>query len=293
MIPKLVHQIGPANRENWHYAWFECQKSIQTNIKFEYVFWNDGDMIDNFIQIYYPNYVELYRSFPFHIMRIDFAKYCILKFYGGIYADLDIYCFKNFHHLLTNDFYIVENALGPDPIENSIIASVNNHKFYDICFDLIIERNEQIKQMNIDFNAGMFTNDDGRCVNLRNFVVLYVTGTNMITEAYKRHKVELLDGVLFNNLPNSYSPTFYTKHLHTNLWGDEDRNDVNTVIKDNFNFSDKSIEFYKQLRSINLRNFDYYTDYTQGNYLQAIDFSNNMEKLNNNVSYTFLKMDYS
>ena len=109
MIPKIIHHIAPKFPNSWHYFWQKCYDSWKTQFSdYEFIMWNDKDDIDNFVKIHYKEHWNLYRAFPFHIMRIDFARLCILHKFGGIYADMDVFCYKNFEHLLTNEVYFLE-----------------------------------------------------------------------------------------------------------------------------------------------------------------------------------------
>ena len=67
-------------------------------------------------------------------MRVDFARFCILHSYGGIYADLDIYCYKNFYGLLKRDLYIVESwSQWGEKVQNSLMISSPNQEFWENC----------------------------------------------------------------------------------------------------------------------------------------------------------------
>jgi mannosyltransferase OCH1-like enzyme len=141
MIPKIIHQMGPTSIINWHPIWEECQNSWKKNFKnFEYVFWNDEN-IRNLIKTNYPEILKYYDEFPYHIIRIDLSRFCILHSYGGIYADLDIYCYKNFYNNLTNDLYIVESwKEWGEKVQNSLMISNKNNNFWIKCIRNCIEK---------------------------------------------------------------------------------------------------------------------------------------------------------
>lgn len=136
MIPKIIHQTGP-DSEKWHPIWKECQESWKEHFSdFEYVFWTDDD-IHNLVKNQYPEFLEFYESFEHHIIRVDFARFCILHSQGGIYADLDIYCYKNFYSLLRKDLYIVESwSEWQEKVQNSLMISTKNNKFWMKCMRL-------------------------------------------------------------------------------------------------------------------------------------------------------------
>lgn len=133
MIPKIIHQTGP-DPEKWHPIWKECQESWKDNFPdFEYQFWTDED-IRQLVKEKYSEFLDLYDNFPYHIMRVDFARFCILHSYGGIYSDLDIYCYKNFYELLKRDLYILESwSEWGEKVQNSLMVSSQNQEFWEKC----------------------------------------------------------------------------------------------------------------------------------------------------------------
>lgn len=133
MIPKIIHQTGP-DPEKWHPIWKECSETWKNTFPdFQYMYWTDDDL-RNLVKEKYSEFLELYDNFPYHIMRVDFARFCILHSYGGIYADLDIYCYKNFYDLLKGDLYIVESwSEWGEKVQNSLMVSSPNQEFWEKC----------------------------------------------------------------------------------------------------------------------------------------------------------------
>lgn len=269
-IPKIIHQTGPSDTTKWHPLWFRGQKSWQdTHPDFEYRFWNDED-IDNLVQTKYPEFWGMYQRFPVHIMKIDFVRFCILHQYGGIYADLDVFCYQNFHADLTEPAYIVENPFGNDPFENSLMCSAAGSEFFYRCMELSQERWEYALRVKPDFleNVGVISKDRDYALVLRPYLVFFITGTQLLSAAYRKHSnlTGRLPGRLFNNNDISYDPIYKTKHVHTGLWG-----------KENIELIDKVADSYTNLRNIPVDQFDFYRDYSNGNYLKtnALDIYKN------------------
>lgn len=133
MIPKIIHQTGP-DESKWHPIWKECSQTWKNTFPdFQYMYWTD-DNLRNLVKEQYPEFLELYDSFPHHIMRVDFARFCILHSYGGIYADLDIYCYKNFYDLLRRDIYILESwREWGEKVQNSLMVSTPKQEFWKKC----------------------------------------------------------------------------------------------------------------------------------------------------------------
>jgi len=133
MIPKIIHQTGP-DPEKWHPIWKECSQSWKNTFPdFQYMYWTDDDL-RNLVKEKYSEFLDLYDNFQYHIMRVDFARFCILHSYGGIYADLDIYCYKNFYDLLKRDLYILESwSCWGEKVQNSLMVSSPNQEFWEKC----------------------------------------------------------------------------------------------------------------------------------------------------------------
>jgi hypothetical protein len=101
---------------------------------------------------------------------------------------------------------------------------------------------------------------------LRPYLVFYVSGTNTLSTIYRlqsnKRNIRLLPGEFFNNSDISYDPSYYTRHVHTGLWG-----------KENIDLNLKETT----LRNIPLDTFDFYTDYSQGAYRHypGVDWAKN------------------
>lgn len=60
------------------------------NLDFEYLFFDDDD-VERLIKAYYPEYVDVFNSFPLKIQKYDFFRYLAVYKYGGFYFDLDVF----------------------------------------------------------------------------------------------------------------------------------------------------------------------------------------------------------
>lgn len=100
-IPKIIHQI-----------WFQGKTSIpkhlqeyeitwkQNNPNFEHLFWDEKSINQLIDEINVDWIKETYNSFPLMIQKIDFAKYIILYYIGGVYVDMDMKSIKPLDTLL-------------------------------------------------------------------------------------------------------------------------------------------------------------------------------------------------
>jgi hypothetical protein len=84
MIPKTIHRIVGFISDD-----MQSNNQIVTNTEFEFKDWRREDIykiLSDSEKIVFDGYKRI-------IQKIDFSKYIILKYYGGIYIDMDI----NFH----------------------------------------------------------------------------------------------------------------------------------------------------------------------------------------------------
>jgi len=139
-IPKIIHQTAPSDKSKWHKMWPKCQESWIRNFPgWEYRMWTDEDL-DEFMSSYYPDYYEMYTSYDVNIKRIDAARYFILREYGGLYADMDFECIKNFESLLPPDkVSVAESAYEGEGFQNALMASPRAHPFWDCVIDDLVK----------------------------------------------------------------------------------------------------------------------------------------------------------
>ena len=278
MISKKIHHIAPEDKNTWHPFWHKCYDSWKKQFPdYKFILWNDKNDIDNFIKTNYKEHWNLYSAFPFHIMRIDFARLCILHKHGGIYADMDVFCYKNFQHILTKEAYFLENLTHEYTsayVENSLMASVPNNR-------LLEEILRYIKACFINFKNSFQTKLDVRSEINAN-LINNTTGSGMLEVAFNHYKkyfdIDVFSCEIFNNRPSSYSEKFYTKHVHTSVWGNEyNKNKLpNIMLLDgcmyNIDTIDNNIlknlkQDFKDVLILPNESFDFFKDYTNGVYL--------------------------
>jgi hypothetical protein len=204
--------------------------------------------------------------------------------YGGIYADLDYYCYSNFYEDLKDEVYLVENPLGNDPIENSLMCSAPKHNFWIECMELTKKRYEHVKLKfpeRLSYLKEICENEKYGLL-IRPHLVFYITGTNHLSSAARMTKenVSTLPGILYNNNDISYHAAYKTRHIHTGIWG-----------KETIGVFEKNELHQNTLRNISIKDFDFYTDYSNGQFLKQndIDFNKNEadEGLSLNAKYEF------
>lgn len=148
MIPRLIHQTWinkaiPAPLA----AYVETWRCLHPD--WQYRLWTDADLAD-LVESRFPEYSDIYRSYPLPVMRADFGRYLILKAFGGVYADLDAEALAPFDALLGSSVPIfAEEPASHTQLEfvqrrgfdrlvsNAVIASPPGHPFWDFLLNLL------------------------------------------------------------------------------------------------------------------------------------------------------------
>lgn len=193
MIPKIIHQMGPENKLNWHPIWEDCRQSWLEQFPepyYQHIFWTDSDL-RNLVKESYFEFLDFYDEFPIEAFRIDFSRFCILHKYGGIYADLDFFCYKNFFKELVDDIYLLESKKEWDElVQNSLMASCPQHEFWIECMNLSKQKFFHIPEHHrssrgLDYIKS-FEDNEEFCDSVK-----YSTGPGLISDVYKITKTGL------------------------------------------------------------------------------------------------------
>ena len=210
MIPKIIHQTAPADKSRWHPIWETCQKSWKDAFpypEYSYQFWNDDDLLE-LITNDFPDYLQLYNDFGKDIiLKVDFARYAILYKFGGIYADMDFMCKKNFYNQLNNNLVIVESSAHNEIVQNSLMASLpGDERWLSVL--------ENCKNYYYKFK------NDYPTTKITGKYVIDITGPILLSRALDMKTIQMLPKQLFNPYSNSFnSNDIYTKHFGTGKWG--------------------------------------------------------------------------
>lgn len=265
IIPKIIHHIAPEDQSSWHPVWEPCRNSFIDNFPdYEHKLWNDHDDIDKLVYDHYKNFWNLYNNFPHHIMKIDFARYCILHQYGGLYADMDYFCYGNFEEYLKHDNIFLENTSDTytnAKYENSLMAC---KKYSDL--PLNIMRN--VKNVFITYRCLFNENsNDWRSVD-SDYAVNNTTGSGLLAAFIEKYGKLFNNGKfpakIFNRDAVIYNEELLGRHVHSGVWGNVYLDNFRKqyfLIKDNAiwcctkDFIDKGYTVY------NWKDFDFYRNY--------------------------------
>ena len=163
----------------------------------QYIYWNDYKM-NSFILEHFPQYWEIYNSFPYDIQRWDAISYLILYKMGGMYVDFDFESLKPLNGLLCDK----QCCFPQEPIShcgifkrnfiinNSLMASVPYHNY----LKNIIEKVFSKENLELSFTA---RNKD---------IVFDTTGQWVLVDVYEGLSTEERSDVYL--IPPSYINPF-------------------------------------------------------------------------------------
>ena len=130
-VPKTIHFVVPNNESAWHPVWRRCHNSWRQHMpSYRLRFWND-DAMETLVTESYPQFAKLYTDYTRQIQRADMARYLILHREGGVYADSDYQCVREFdQHIPAGRVTIAESPHGGEGVQNSLMASPPYHPFW-------------------------------------------------------------------------------------------------------------------------------------------------------------------
>lgn len=215
-IPRLVHQTAPRDVQQWHPLWARCRESwIASHAGFDYRMWHDED-IDAFIRERFPEVQSLLRDRqPPQIVTLDIFRYMLLYVHGGIYADMDIYCYRQFHGELAGDVFLVEGSENTDElVQNSLMAAAPGQAFFAACID------EAARRLASSTVTELTTPDPAvPDLPLSSRAVRALSGPLLLSDVARRHEIGILPRATYNPHHLSYRDTYRTKHMLTGRWG--------------------------------------------------------------------------
>ena len=134
VIPKVIHNTGPADRSIWPSEWHVCFSSQKKHFSdFEFVFWDD-DKMEELVETKFPWFKKVWDQYPHQIFKADMIRPMILYLYGGLYLDLDMYCEKNVYSDLDQERINLlgswETSCNHPPYTNAFMASAPENKYW-------------------------------------------------------------------------------------------------------------------------------------------------------------------
>lgn len=212
-IPKIFHQLAPADKTHWPDAWFVCQESWKNIYSdWEYKLWNDED-VELLVRTKYPKERHWFFAMPMNIERVDAARSFILHAYGGLYADMDYYVYKKLEIPQDGKAVLVASNAGQEIVQNSLMASPKGHPFWELTFKMMA---------NFQKEHPTKPTDEKQISPW----VIEATGPNMLKRALQLQEshgmIDMFDRVTYNpgmiESPQCTPQTCFTRHLYTGCW---------------------------------------------------------------------------
>lgn len=198
-IPRIIHQLAPADKSKWNSGWNECQKTWKdSHPDFEYRMWTDEDIFE-FMKNENPSFYEnVFLKYPKNIQRWDAVRPFILYKYGGIYADMDYECNQRFYELLPGDKVSICQSIYEidEGYQNALMASPKNH----VLWKKLINDMETVDTSDVKDP----------------FYVQKTTGPILISRCIKNNTQ------LVNTLNSTeYASGKYARHINNGVWGSQ------------------------------------------------------------------------
>ncbi len=135
MIPKIIHQlwIGEIAR-----PYKIMDKWQEMHPDYEYIMWNEEKLKSLRIP---RKYKEKIDKWPEIHGQADMYRWIILRDYGGIFVDADMFCIEPFtNNLLANSWFCFENEIERQGLcATTIMAFEKNHKLPNLCIEHILK----------------------------------------------------------------------------------------------------------------------------------------------------------
>lgn len=208
VFPQIIHQFwfgieNPTMPDAW-----QKNFDLWTNLHPEWihVLWSRKDAEDC-IKTCEPEFYSTYINFKYEIQRIDSVRYCMLKRFGGIYADLDMYPIKPIDKLFLNstcEVYALHSALTTDTYTNALFGCIKNAP---VMSDMI--------------NSMMYANNKPIWAIGKFLTVMYTTGPNAFTKVLEKFKnvvCTLPSSVTNNEYGASPTPETYVLNTNGSTW---------------------------------------------------------------------------
>jgi mannosyltransferase OCH1-like enzyme len=234
---KIIHQVWFGiipNRRDAKKAYKSLQKYrdswLTQNPKWVYFCWNLKNCRE-LIKSFYPQHIELYDSYSYHIQRCDTVRYFILHRYGGLYADMDYFCNASWDKVIEEypkDIYLVEtpNKMYRDiHVSNSLMYSEPRHVFWS---KLFIEL-EIHKTVPIYYS--------------KHLTIMFTTGPGILNRVFNRYRTSYKlnyypyklfhpYGISHSKDPFSKIGDIYAYHMQKGCWHANDTSVINFLYQE-------------------------------------------------------------
>lgn len=124
-IPKLVHRLLIYDNVFDDVSIDFINDFYQNSKDFQHILWREVDIL----KIMNQDEIDIYTSYKLKIQKSDYARYIVLKYYGGIYCDYDVKLFKSLNSLYEiydDNLFFEETTLNSESIEETKSYKIRN-----------------------------------------------------------------------------------------------------------------------------------------------------------------------
>jgi mannosyltransferase OCH1-like enzyme len=138
MIPKIIWQtyktkLPPAISISSIKTWIEKNPDYT-------LYYFDDEKCERFICDHFSQeFVNMYRSLPFGVMKSDAWRIAIVYIYGGIYTDLDTDCLKPADEWLKDYSFVAAEETPEGTVANFTFAAESKHPILYSCLEQLLE----------------------------------------------------------------------------------------------------------------------------------------------------------
>ena len=262
-IPKIIHQFAPEDKKKWHPIWKPCRRSWLVHHVQEWRFdlWGDRSF-DFFIKKHWSDKMhwEILTNFPIQIVKLDIARYIIMYEMGGIYSDMDTFCYKNFYNTLDSDkIYLGPSHSNLELVQNSLLISTGRNLFWR---EVIAEAFKRIK----NFDTRILKDISNDPESPYHSFVRWSAGCGLLSDMYEKLKniynIEILDKSKFQVEPWIFNENIITRHMLTGRWGNEANQKIIDSYKQKYPYlsNEEILKLdYKFFRGIDLDTFNWHS----------------------------------
>ena len=214
VIPPVVHRIRLYDSK-FPENILDCLDKFQRlNPQFYHVLWNEQSVLD--IMNEQERYT--YLNYPKKIQKADYARYIILKYYGGIYCDYDIDVKKSIYSLYdkykNNDVVLFEettmsNSDAHDTIKHKIRNSIPEVQLRIANYMMMSKPNSVVINDILEICEQRST-----LKITEDYDILYTTGPDVVSTSYDSFKNQI------GYVPLDESNKYFT-HLCAGHWRSE------------------------------------------------------------------------
>jgi len=213
-VPPIVHRIRLYDSKFPENILDCLEKFKRLNPQFYHVLWNEQSVLN----IMNDQERYTYLNYPKKIQKADYARYIILKYYGGIYCDYDIDVKQSIYSLYdkykNDDIVLFEettmsNSDAQDTIKHKIRNSIPEVQLRIANYMMMSKPNSVV----INDILEICTQRSTLKIN-EDYDILYTTGPDVVSTSYDSFKDQI------GYVPLSESKKYFS-HLCAGHWRSE------------------------------------------------------------------------